>query len=149
MHGQINANKINTKAKNKNDKTDGPWNLLFVLEQDIPLKNTWAELSPFNKIFFKSYLKLAYENGNSMEPATFFKKRLWHGCFPVKFAKFLRTQFLQNTFGRLLLTLDYIDTLFYKQNFQKQFLAKDHISLWTIRLPKPAFFCEIYRLSHL
>lgn len=39
MHGQINANKINAKGKNGNDKTDGPWNLLFVLEQDIPLKN--------------------------------------------------------------------------------------------------------------
>ena len=27
------------------------------------------------------------------------KKRLWHACFPVNFAKFLRTSFLQNTFG--------------------------------------------------
>ena len=31
------------------------------------------------------------------------KKRLWHICFPVNFAKFLRTPFLQNTYGRLLL----------------------------------------------
>ena len=31
------------------------------------------------------------------------KKRLWHRCFPVNFAKFLRTPFLQNTSGRLLL----------------------------------------------
>ena len=31
------------------------------------------------------------------------KKRLWHRCFPVNFAKFLRTPFLQNTFGRLFL----------------------------------------------
>ena len=31
------------------------------------------------------------------------KKRPWHRCFPVNFAKFLRTSFLQNTFGRLLL----------------------------------------------
>ena len=29
-------------------------------------------------------------------------KRLWHWCFPVNFAKFLRTP-LQNTSGRLLL----------------------------------------------
>ena len=28
---------------------------------------------------------------------------LWHRCFPVNFAKFLRTSFLQNTSGRLLL----------------------------------------------
>ena len=31
------------------------------------------------------------------------KKRLWHWCFAVNFAKFLRTPFLQNTSGRLLL----------------------------------------------
>ena len=31
-----------------------------------------------------------------------FKKRLWHSCFPVNFAKFLRTPFSQNT---LLLAL--------------------------------------------
>ena len=30
--------------------------------------------------------------------------RLWHKCFPVNFAKFLRTPFLQNTSGWLLLT---------------------------------------------
>ena len=36
-------------------------------------------------------------------PVTLFKKRLWHRCFSVNFAKFLRTTFLQNTSGRLLL----------------------------------------------
>ena len=29
----------------------------------------------------------------------FFKKRLQHGCFPVKFVKFLGTVFFQNTSG--------------------------------------------------
>ena len=33
------------------------------------------------------------------------KKRLWHRCFPVNFAKFLRTPFSQNASGRLLLSL--------------------------------------------
>ena len=37
-----------------------------------------------------------------MAPATLLKKRLWHRCFPVNFAKFLRTTFLQNTSWRLL-----------------------------------------------
>ena len=37
------------------------------------------------------------------EPAILLKKRLWHRCFPVKFAKILRTSLLQNTSGRLLL----------------------------------------------
>ena len=37
--------------------------------------------------------------------ATLLKKRLWHRCPPVNFAKFLRTPFLQNSSGRLLLVL--------------------------------------------
>ena len=36
-------------------------------------------------------------------PATLLRKRLWHRRFPLNFAKFLRTPFLQNTSGRLLL----------------------------------------------
>ena len=38
-----------------------------------------------------------------LRPATLLKKRLWHSCFPVNFAKFLRTPFLQNSSRRLLL----------------------------------------------
>ena len=34
-----------------------------------------------------------------LRPATLSKKRLWHRCFPVNFAKFLRNLFLPNTFG--------------------------------------------------
>ena len=40
-----------------------------------------------------------------LRPATLLESRLWHRCFPVNFAKFLRTAFLQNTSGRLLLSL--------------------------------------------
>ena len=36
-------------------------------------------------------------------PATLLKKSLWYRYFHVNFAKFLRTRFLQNTSGRLLL----------------------------------------------
>ena len=32
-------------------------------------------------------------------PATSLKKRLWYRCFPMNFAKFLRTTFLQSTSG--------------------------------------------------
>ena len=41
--------------------------------------------------------------GVSLRPASLFKKRLWHKCFPVNFAKILRTPSLQNTSRRLLL----------------------------------------------
>ena len=37
--------------------------------------------------------------GKHLWPATLLKKGLWHRCFPVNFAKFLRTPFLQNTDG--------------------------------------------------
>ena len=40
-----------------------------------------------------------------LRPVTVLKKRLWHRCFPVNFAKVLRTSFLQNTSGRLLLII--------------------------------------------
>ena len=39
-----------------------------------------------------------------LRSATLLKKRLSHRSFPVNFAKFLRTSFLQNTSGRLLLS---------------------------------------------
>ena len=38
-----------------------------------------------------------------LSPAALLRKRLWHRCFPVNFAKFRRTPFLQSTSGRLLL----------------------------------------------
>ena len=41
-----------------------------------------------------------------LRPATLFKKRLWHKCFPVNFTKFLRTPFLQNTSGGCFYFLD-------------------------------------------
>ena len=38
-----------------------------------------------------------------LRPATLLKKKLWHRCFPVNFAKFLRTPFLQSISRALLL----------------------------------------------
>ena len=34
------------------------------------------------------------KRNSGLRPATLFKKRLWHRCFPVNFAEFLRTTFL-------------------------------------------------------
>ena len=48
---------------------------------------------------------LFFNKVGDFRPATLLKKRLWHRCFPVNFAKFLRTTFLQNTSGRLFLSL--------------------------------------------
>ena len=38
-----------------------------------------------------------------LQPCSYIKKRLQHWCFPVKFAKFLRTSTVKNIFERLLL----------------------------------------------
>ena len=48
----------------------------------------------------KSVLK-NFEKSKGLRSATLLKKRLWNRCFPLNFAKFLRTPFVQNTSGRL------------------------------------------------
>ena len=62
------------------------------------------------------YQRLFFNKVADLRPATLLKKRLWHRCFPMSFANFLRTPFLQNTSGWLLLyilykCLHYISTL--------------------------------------
>ena len=54
----------------------------------------------------------------SLGPATLLKKRLWRRCFPVNFAKFPRTPFLQHTSRQLLLVREGGDYLMcYWYNF--------------------------------
>ena len=50
-----------------------------------------------SKLFFPAHINYC------LRPATWLKKRLWRRCFPVNFAKFLRTPFLQNSSRWLLL----------------------------------------------
>ena len=45
------------------------------------------------------YQSLFFNKVAALRLGTLLKKRLWHRCFPVNFAKFLRTPFLQNTYG--------------------------------------------------
>ena len=52
----------------------------------------------FNKL--QAYVKLV----PLLRPATLLKKRLWHRCFPMNFAKFLRTPFLTEHLRWLLLS---------------------------------------------
>ena len=52
---------------------------------------------------------------------------LWHRCFPANFAKFLRTPFLQNPSGRLLL-----DKAFFKSTFTLQIFCFARFFLMTI-----------------
>ena len=61
--------------------------IVFLKIQQNSAENTCARLS----------FKVA-----GLRPATLFKKRLSHRCFPVNFSKILGATFLQNTSGRLL-----------------------------------------------
>ena len=61
------------------------WPIFVVLNNPV----TWQTISRSNRPVLR--------------PATLLKNRLWHRCFPMNFTKFLRTLFLQNSSGRLLL----------------------------------------------
>ena len=45
--------------------------------------------------------RLFFNEVAGLRLAILLKKSIWRKCFPVNFAKFLRTPFLQNTSGRL------------------------------------------------
>ena len=58
----------------------------------------------FHKFHWKTSVpESLLNNVVGLSPATLLKKRLWHRYFPVDFANFLRTVFLQNPSGWLLL----------------------------------------------
>ena len=59
--------------------------------------------------------------------ATLFKKRFWHNCFPVNFAKFLKTFFLTEYFRWLLLAFQSESTLY---SFRTS-CSKQALYIWT------------------
>ena len=54
--------------------------------------------------FRKIHQSLFFNKVAGLRLATLLKKKLWHRSVPVSFTKFLRTPFLQNSSGRLLLS---------------------------------------------
>ena len=64
------------------------------------------------KVIIKNFAKFTGKQ-QCLRPATLLKKRLWHSCFPVNFAKFLRTPFLQNTSGCCFLRFLFITVFFW------------------------------------
>ena len=51
------------------------------------------------------YQSLSFNKVGNLRPGTLLKKRPWHRCFSVNLAKFMKTPFLQNTSGRLLVEI--------------------------------------------
>ena len=76
---------------------------------DTPRSN--HRLCSIKRIVLKNFLRftgkylgfsLSFNKVGGLRSATLFKKRLLHSCFPVNFAKFFRTPFIQNNSWQLL-----------------------------------------------
>ena len=66
---------------------------------------TVVQRCPVRKCVLRSFAKFTGKHlCQSLRPATLLKKRLWHKCFPVNFATFLRTYFLTEHLRWLLLS---------------------------------------------
>ena len=86
-----------------------------------------------------------------LRPATLLKKRLWHRSFPVNFAKFLRTPFLQNTSGRLLLQRLLPSLLYRRQIFAitvRNNPQKEIKNFWSCILFFTSFPCPKHFMWH-
>ena len=104
---------------------------------DRTKRTPWPETiqKQLQKVFYEKRCswksrKIHRKASEACRPATLLKKRLWHRCFPVNFAKFWRTLFLHNISGRLLLTIRI--QYFYKK---KDMLNFHHFS-WMDSGPK-------------
>ena len=71
-------------------------------------------LKKFRKIYRKTLVRESLFNKvASLSLATLLKKRLWYRCFPVNFAKFLRTLILKNICKLPLDTANLLDGTLY------------------------------------
>ena len=106
-------------------------------------------LRNFAKFSWKHLCEIPFLNKvASLRPATLFKKRLWHRCFHVNFAKFLRTPFLTEHFWWLLLYLRRRNFCKYVKIFSlvcsvfiscdiirdKDVIRHEHTCLWRVNL---------------
>ena len=87
------------------------------------------------------------KNLADLRPATLVKQRLWHSCFPVNVAKFLRTPFLQKTasedFREVLLD---VRGSYESKTVGNEFLRK--ILIVGKKLLQNAFFGGLYQKSN-
>ena len=83
-------------------------NLLFFVSTRSSRPEVFCKkgaLSNFAKFTGKHLCQsLFFNKVAGLRPATLLKKRLWHRCFPVNFAKFLRTPFFTEHLWWLLLS---------------------------------------------
>ena len=93
---KVNSNKINYSKNRENLTKEAATGGVLIRK---------CVLIDFAK-FRRKHLRqsLFFKKITCLRPAVLLKKRLWHRCFPVKFAKFLRTPILNKITEQLLLT---------------------------------------------
>ena len=83
------------------------WKLRNIIHEKLELMSRWTSSWAANRRNTCARVSFLIKlQAYGLWPATLLKKRLWHWCFPVNFAIFLRAPFLQDTSGRLLLPPD-------------------------------------------
>ena len=103
----------NTLVKNKT---------IFVLMEGFHMPQRQISLQKKRpEVFWKKGVLSQSLFFNKVAGFSLWKEKLWHRCFHVYFVKFLRTPFLQNTSGRLLLSLWEDRTFHYKVTFSLSF----------------------------
>ena len=89
------------------------WNIFLILTPYNSRKESSRQELFCKKAVIRNFTKftgkhlcqsLFFNKVAGLRPTTSLKKRPLHSCFPVNFVKFLRTPFLQNICGRLLLS---------------------------------------------
>ena len=68
------------------------WNENIVVDTTFLVYRSSHQVCSVRKGALRNFPKFA---GKHLRPATLLKRRLWHSCFSVNFAKYLRKPFLQ------------------------------------------------------
>ena len=85
------------------------FSLIFFLSVMSSFGGSWSWIWPTDKKWLRKQPPKVFYRNRCFQ---IFRKihretqGLWHRCFSISFVKFLRTPFLQNTTGRLLLSFD-------------------------------------------
>ena len=95
---------MSSRFKNINRIFGVSWRKILHLKQNFirkyqsekNLKFIWNSFQTLGAVARRCFVRKSFLR-NFVRPATLLKKRLWHRCFAVNFAKILRVLFLQNT----------------------------------------------------
>ena len=109
--------------------------------------NTFVGVTFLRTPWFTEHLQWLLLKVSGFQPAILFKKRLRQKCFPVNFAKFLRTSFFwQNTSGWLLLVFICEFWVFQNTSFIEH-LRKTAISCTSWRISTTRYSKKLFHRS--